>query len=236
MKKFLAAALLMAAASVAHAQLTGNVGLTSDYRFRGISQTQKGSALQGGFDYAHSSGVYAGNWNSNVSSANYTDSVGLEHDLYAGFKKDLGVVKLDVGTYNYLYNQRDHKFGSHSNTHELYVGVEKGIVSAKVSQSVSDYFGLANSSGTRYFEVNANQPVTKDFTLNAHLGRTQYANHSNLNYTDYRVGGTMQVAGVGVGVHYVGNGQFGAGAKAANTLNGMKLYQQGVMLSVNKSF
>ena len=48
---------------------TANIGLFSDYRFRGISQTDKKPALQGCFDVAHSSGLYAGNWNSNVDSA-----------------------------------------------------------------------------------------------------------------------------------------------------------------------
>ena len=48
--------------------LTGNLGIFSSYRFRGIDQTFGKPALQGGIDYAHSSGFYVGNWNSNVSS------------------------------------------------------------------------------------------------------------------------------------------------------------------------
>lgn len=237
MKKFLIAAVLLAAATAAQAQVTGNVSVTTDYRFRGISQTQKGSALQGGFDYADKGGVYAGNWNSNVSSASYTDSVGLEHDLYAGFKKQIAKgLELDVGTYNYIYNRQDGNFNSRSNTHELYVGLTRDSVSVKASQSIGDYFGLANSSGTRYLEANLNHPLSKTLALNAHVGRTMHANHSNLNYTDYRVGATVQVAGLGVGVHYVGNTQFGSGAKAANTLNGMQLYKEAMLVSVSKSF
>lgn len=236
MKKFLIAAALLAS-TAAQAQVTGNVSVTTDYRFRGISQTQKASALQGGLDYSHSSGVYVGNWNSNVSSASYTDSVGLEHDLYGGFKKEIvkGLV-LDVGTYNYIFNRRDGKFDSNANTHELYLGLANGPFSIKASQSIGDYFGLANSSGTRYLEANVNYPMVKNMTLDAHVGRTMYANHSNLDYTDYRVGGTVQVAGLGVGLHYVGNTQYGSGAKAANTLNGMQLYKEAVVVSVSKSF
>jgi uncharacterized protein (TIGR02001 family) len=49
--------------------ITGNAGLFSDYRFRGISQTDKKPAFQGGFDVAHSSGFYLGNWNSNIDSS-----------------------------------------------------------------------------------------------------------------------------------------------------------------------
>ena len=43
--------------------VTGNISLVSDYRFRGISQTFEKPAIQGGFDYAHASGIYLGNWN-----------------------------------------------------------------------------------------------------------------------------------------------------------------------------
>jgi uncharacterized protein (TIGR02001 family) len=71
------------------AQLTGNLGLTSDYRFRGVSQTQNAPAVQGGIDYAHSSGLYIGNWNSSVSSQVYTAGAGVENDLYAGYKKEV---------------------------------------------------------------------------------------------------------------------------------------------------
>ena len=61
----LAAAGLLAATGAA-ADITGNVGLTTDYVFRGISQTDEKPAIQGGLDYAHSSGAYAGVWASNV--------------------------------------------------------------------------------------------------------------------------------------------------------------------------
>ena len=56
-----------AAAPVSDHTLTGNVGLFSSYRFRGIDQTMGKPALQGGFDYSHASGIYVGNWNSVIS-------------------------------------------------------------------------------------------------------------------------------------------------------------------------
>src|SRR5438046_9886946 len=58
--------------------VTGNMTIASDYRFRGISQTYKGPAIQGGIDYAHSSGLSLGNWNSNVASQVYTGRSGIE--------------------------------------------------------------------------------------------------------------------------------------------------------------
>src|SRR5688500_17951677 len=67
---------------------TGNAGIFSDYRFRGISQTNRKPAFQGGFDVAHASGFYAGNWNSNVDSAFY-NGANLEMDFYGGYKLPL---------------------------------------------------------------------------------------------------------------------------------------------------
>ena len=89
MKQLFLALLMAVGVTAAQAQVTGNLGLTSDYRFRGISQSQNAPAVQGGIDYAHSSGLYVGNWNSSVSSQVYTNGSGVESDLYAGWKKDV---------------------------------------------------------------------------------------------------------------------------------------------------
>src|SRR5256885_11108580 len=80
---------LAAAQATAPSPLTGNATLISDYRFRGISQTFQEPAIQGGFDYAHASGLYAGNWNSNVSQGAGFPGGNIEMDFYGGFKKDL---------------------------------------------------------------------------------------------------------------------------------------------------
>ena len=77
--------------------LTGNLGLFSSYRFRGIDQTYGKPALQGGFDYAHSSGLYVGNWNSNVQSGAGYLGGNLEMDFYGGYKHAFGDFGLDVG-------------------------------------------------------------------------------------------------------------------------------------------
>src|SRR5688572_5950194 len=76
----LATAQAPAAAKSPHV-FTGNIALVSDYRFRGISQTFEKPALQGGFDYTHEpSGIYLGNWNSNVSEGAGFPSGNLEMD------------------------------------------------------------------------------------------------------------------------------------------------------------
>lgn len=236
MKKALMTLTLLAATS-AQAQLTSNVGVTSDYRFRGMSQTQNGLALQGGVDYAHKSGIYAGNWNSTVSNRVYGDSTGLEMDFYAGYKTQLVPgLKLDLGSYNYVYSQAANKFGSNSNTNEVYVGLESGLISVRYNRSISDYFGLANSKGTQYLQANANVPLNKVLNLDAHVGRTLVHGHSNRDHTDVKLGGTLNVQGFLFGAHYHTNLQQGGQVKALNTVDGQQLYKNALVVSVSRLF
>ena len=80
----LAAAQAAAAAPASPHTFTGNVGLFSEYRFRGIAQTFAKPAIQGGFDYSHSSGLYVGNWNSNVNEGAGFPAGNIEMDFYGG--------------------------------------------------------------------------------------------------------------------------------------------------------
>ena len=82
--------------------ITGNAGVFSDYRFRGIIADRLKPAFQGGFDIAHASGFYVGNWNSNVDRDFY-DGASLEMDFYGGYKRALGDFGLDVGVLYYYY-------------------------------------------------------------------------------------------------------------------------------------
>ncbi|HSA68341.1 MAG TPA: TorF family putative porin, partial [Burkholderiales bacterium] len=99
----LSAPMLVAAQSAPapRSPVTGNIALVSEYRFRGIDQTFGEPALQGGFDYAHSSGVYLGNWNSNVGAL--FNGANLEMDFYGGWRKSFGDFGLDVGAIYYYY-------------------------------------------------------------------------------------------------------------------------------------
>jgi len=105
-----AVAALLSAPLLAQAQgkaesdiaVSGNAGLFSDYRFRGFSQTGYSFAFQGGFDIAHKSGFYVGNWNSNVEQGLYTGAH-LELDLSAGYKTTLEPLGVDIGYLYYHY-------------------------------------------------------------------------------------------------------------------------------------
>jgi uncharacterized protein (TIGR02001 family) len=78
----------------------------SSYRFRGIDQTYGQPALQGGIDYSHESGIYVGNWNSNVNSGAGFAEGNLEMDFYGGWKKSFGDFGLDLGAIYYYYPGR----------------------------------------------------------------------------------------------------------------------------------
>ncbi len=166
--------------------ITGNLGLFSQYVFRGLTQTDRNPAVQGGFDYAHSSGFYAGTWASNISwlRENATVAAGgvtlpfgtygqggsLEWDFYGGYKTTFGDFGLDVGTLYYWYPGKIHPAFSllappfndvpKANTWEAYLGGSWKWLSAKLSYSLMDEtFGVRESDGTWYLDVSANVPL-----------------------------------------------------------------------------
>ena len=260
-KTLLAAAVLSAFASAnvamaadpapaAAPAVTGNAGVFSDYRFRGISQTFMQPAFQGGFDYAHASGFYVGNWNSNVSGVQYANGAGLEMDFYGGFKTEVAGVGLDVGTLYYYYPGSEYTTSAEKyDNHEVYVGASFGPVSAKVSYAVSDYFGLndktattaaGDSNGTTYVELNFSKEVMPKLTLSAHVGQTKVKNYKDYDYTDYKVGVGYDVSGFVFGLAYVGNNVKSAGKSFYTATNGNnkveKLYDGGAVVSVSKTF
>ncbi len=84
--------------------VTGSVALVSDYRFRGVSQTDKGMAVQGGITIAHESGLYVGTWASNLSGWGTFGGSNMELDLVGGYAMPLGEnATLDVGLTWYMY-------------------------------------------------------------------------------------------------------------------------------------
>lgn len=199
----LTAPALAAAQSSPHT-LTGNVGFFSEYIFRGLKQTDGKPALQGGFDYAHSSGLYAGTWASNVSWLNdspgvtgYTGS-SLEWDFYGGYKGSVGDFGYDVGLLAYVYPGRVAPGFTEADTLEGYGAVSWKWLTAKLSVSLGDEtFGVANSDGTYYLDLTANFPVTEKLALQAHYGMQEFKgsnagveNDTNASYKDWKLGVT----------------------------------------------
>lgn len=127
-KHIAAFAAVLIAAPAAHAgEMTGNVGATSDYMFRGIDQTG-GAAVQGGVDYTFDFGLYTGLWVSNSVSGG-----GNEADAYAGYTLKLGEFGLDVGAIYYGYTEDTETIGTPNGDYaEVYVGGGIGPVALKV--------------------------------------------------------------------------------------------------------
>ena len=159
--------------------VSANVGLFSDYVWRGQSQTQKQPAIQGGFDVEHSSGFYAGVWASNVEwtteSGAMTDN-SVEIDGYAGFAFDVAGVGLDIGILQYWYPGDEGASQPASDATEVYAGIsyDFGILSAGYTgyYLVSDEgWNWANADGTMYHDFSVDVPVgDTPITVSAHYG------------------------------------------------------------------
>lgn len=254
----LASAADEAAAAPAVSPVTGNFSLVSDYRFRGISQTKKGPAIQGGIDYAHPSGFYVGTWGSSVNSGSmYAGGAGLEMDLYGGYRgeivPDLG---FDVGYLYYYYSGANMKKNGGPdqkyNNQEIYASLSYAGLTGKVSYGLSDYFGLnsssigyggglpanGNSRGTIYYDLSYTREVVEKLNLIAHVGHTSYAHYGTLDYTDYKLGVTYDLKGWLLGAAYVGNSvkSKGEGFYTSLDTEGKQLWKDTVVLSVGKTF
>jgi len=183
---------------------TGNAGVYSQYIFRGLAQTNGDPALQGGLDYAHSSGFYAGAWGSNVSwlrenitttaapctpllpcvAGSYAQGGSLELDLYAGYKGsfasdftyDVGILKYWYpGTVTAIGQNTSTLYNVKADTTEVYAALGWKWLSAKYSHSLGDTFGTDSANGTYYLDLSATYPVAETgLTLGVHYGIQKY--------------------------------------------------------------
>jgi uncharacterized protein (TIGR02001 family) len=239
--------------------LTGNFGLFSEYRFRGISQTFMKPAIQGGFDYAHSSGIYLGNWNSNVNSGAGYPGGNLEMDFYGGWKKTWGDWGLDLGGIYYYYpgtdssralglitnNRSGQTMTGAVNNKELYIGGSWKFLSVKYFNSMGDYFSVPGTKNSNYLDVSATYDLGGGWGVTGHVGSLKVKNFNKGDYTDWKLGVTKDLSGWVVGASYIttdAKGSCSAGepycfgndsAAASSTKNAGK---STVVLSVSKTF
>lgn len=205
-----------------------NLGLYSQYIFRGLTQTDEKPAIQGGVDYSHSSGFYLGAWGSNISwledGGNY-DGSSLELDIYGGYRNTIGEsgIGYDVGLLNYIYPGSKTAAGRANDafddpyTLEAYGALSYKWAQVKLSYALTnDVFGAPDADGTYYLEANANIPVGESgFTVNLHVGHQEFDgnvpgsasgdpdNDDLYSYTDYKIGVTKSWSnGVNVGGYY----------------------------------
>lgn len=213
--------------------VTSNVGLVNNYVFRGITQTSGAPAIQGGMDYAHASGFYAGLWGSNVSwivdsGTAATGSRSMELDYYLGYKNSFATdFGYDVGYvyYNYLGSSNYSPTTDYApaDTAEVYAALSYKFLTAKYSYSVLNQFlTVPNEKGTNYIELNANYTIPDtSYTLIAHVGKQTYTSAAavanKLTYTDYKVGVAKDFSGYVLTLAYTGtDAKDGVGYSYAN--------------------
>lgn len=226
-----------APAAPAASPLTSNVALVSNYLYRGISQTGANPAIQGGFDYLHTSGFYAGAWGSSISwisDMGMASNAGLELDTYFGLKNSFATdYSYDVGFLRYNYPASyptpmttiigTTQFAK-ADTNEVYGLIGWKWLTAKYSYSLGDTFGVPNAVGTSYIDLSASYPIADTgITLGAHYGKQTYqgstatalANAGTTpTYSDYKLSVSKDFSGYAVGLTYsstnaaTGTGQF----------------------------
>ncbi len=195
---------------------SANVSLVSDYLYRGISQTGARPAIQGGFDLAHSSGLYIGAWGSSISwlgDAGVASTAGLELDTYGGYKGAAGDVAYDVGFLRYNYPGTYAAGAVKADTNEIYGAVTYSIVTAKYSYSLGDTFGVPDAKGTSYLDISASYAIPDTgVTVGAHYGKQTFKGSSakyqaavvagDPTYADYKLSVTKDFSGYVLGLAY----------------------------------
>lgn len=199
---------LVAAASMADAapaaapasawSQSANLAFTSDYIWRGLSQTATHMAVQGGFDVAHTSGLSAGIWASNVNQ-NGPDGNNIEVDLYANYGFKVAGIDASVGYIAYVYQAN-----SSANFQEINVAATVAGITAKISKEISNGndFGTGFTDFGYYYELNYsyNIPAVKDLVLGLHYGWADQ--DAQEGREDYSVALSYPVAGFVATVSY----------------------------------
>lgn len=212
-----------APAAEAAPALTWNLSLTSDYVFRGISQTHFKPALQGGLDYGFGdSGFYVGAWASNVDFDD-SDGPNIELDTYVGWSKDVAHgFNLDLHAVRYNYLGENNAYGSIDYNEYFAKGTWNGIVTFTVAYA-NDYANSGYSS--LYYNLGGTWGVGNGFNLNAAVGHTDFSD-SNGSYNDWNVGVSRQFGPVNAALNY-----YDATGNVIDTLFGSHRASDSVVLS-----
>ncbi len=236
-------AFAQAAAPAPESTVSYNIGATTDYRYRGISQTGKKPAINGGIDYAHSSGFYLGTWASSISWIKDSPTPPasakgpVEIDFYGGYKGSLAEgVGFDVGGLYYWYagnNLKKVAGFANPNTFELYGALTLGVVTAKYSHATTNLFGTVNSKNSGYLDLSANFDLGSGWSIVPHIGAQKIKNGNS--YTDYSVAVNKDIDGLIFSLTVVGTDGLGA----PYTLPGSgtrDLAKDGLVFSIKKNF
>ena len=228
--KWLVAGVALAVSGVASAgEFSATVTATSDYDFRGITQTKGDPALQGSVDYGFDNGLYVGAWASNVDFGDCCDE-SVEVDLYAGWAGgDEEGVTWDVGGVWYAYPG-----GDDLDYPEIWAGAAYGMFDVKVWYSW-DFFALGESA--YYVEGNLNVPLPQDWGLVFHAGysdgKAWDPEFLGESYFDYKVGVAKSWGNFDFELAWVDGSDYGPGNDAEDDVGSS---DGRVILSVSTTF
>lgn len=197
--------------------VTGSVDVASQYRFRGISQSDNKPVIQGSLTITHASGFYLSTWGSSASANNAVNIGGTEIDVYAGYSHAFkNGVTIDGGLYGYIYPGSSKAVGISENYYEVYGDVSKawGPITAKAGinwapdQSYFKDWGTATRYSVYEYGELSYSPANTPWTIHTHLGHTgggfDYVGHQYLDFVagvSYKWKSlTFDVSGVGTNV------------------------------------
>lgn len=168
-----------------------NVGVSSDYVFRGVSQTDEGPQVFGGVDLAMDNGLYAGVWASNVDFEPFgDDDTSAEVDLYAGIKPEAAGWVFDLGAIYYAYVGQPDNFPE-LNYLEFKAGASRAIGPATIGGAVFYSPEFTGEVGEAvYFEANGAYTVNDRLTISGAVGRQTFSDIDS-DYTTWNLGGTV---------------------------------------------
>lgn len=183
----LASTILMSVSAAA--EVTGNIGATSNYLWRGVTQTQDAVAVQGGLDFEHESGLYLGTWASNVD---FDDETSYEINFYAGYAGSIGdEFGYDISYLYYAYPDSESSvdFG------ELTAAISWRWFSLSYSQVVNADSDVASepldNTDMSYIDAGVSFPLSETLSISAHYGYSSgdvvTAWFDTSNYADYSI-------------------------------------------------
>ncbi len=180
---------------------SANVALTTDYVFRGISQSNEEPTVQGGIDWSHpETGLYLGVWGSGVD---FTDAT-TEMDAYGGISGSIDQFSWDLGAIYYYYPGADDSLNYDFWELAAAAGYDFGILQASLSLNYSpDYFG--SSGDSYYLGAYTTVPLPYDLTLNGHVAHQWISDNASFgtkDYTDWSLGLGYTVEGFDLGLTY----------------------------------
>lgn len=182
-------AVALAATSMAPAAaqtVSGNVALTTNYVFRGVTQSDDGPAIQGGFDLETEAGFYAGTW---ASSVDFGDDTSLEIDFYGGYGFAAGGFDLDVGAIYYAYPGAPQVGGGDQDFVEIHGGISRAFGPVEWSGSLAwspDFYGETGQAW--YAQAGLGFEIADGLTIDGAVGFSRFDDFPGADYEDYQIG------------------------------------------------